>query len=41
MFYVVLWVMWGIRNKIVFHDVEPNWEFEKRERFFWHLGSGL
>lgn len=30
-FYVVVWSLWNIRNKLVFENVKLDWEIEKRQ----------
>ena len=31
LFYVTIWTIWSIRNKIVFKNANPDWEWEKRQ----------
>lgn len=31
LFYVVIWSLWNIRNRIVFEDFKPNWDLERRQ----------
>ena len=31
LFYVVVWILWNIRNRLVFENTRPDWELEKRQ----------
>ena len=31
LFYVLIWSIWNIRNRIVFENMKPDWEMEKRQ----------